>query len=338
MMKILTLVIPAYNSEKFLDKCVTSMLHPAIQNELEILIINDGSTDRTKEIAESYCRRYPDTVRLITQENKGHGGALNTGCAAASGKYLKVIDADDWVNTEQLPIFLQTLSACKSDVVLTPYHTVNVSTGEVRSWQCDTSRVGDTVTFSEIMQDWHAFEQGLTFHGITYRTNFYHEKAQPLPEHVFYEDHTFATFPCCEAGTITATNYLIYEYRIGDCNQSVARGNQHRRHADMEAVLKDMELRYHKMTATPNREYVAKKLGVVLLSYFVTTLLADRDRKEGRFLAEAQFRQCAELAPEAAASVKKKYGIFYLMNRFHRTDATWDRILHSSLYQHLMRK
>lgn len=338
MMKILTFVIPAYNSEKFLDKCVTSMLHPAIQNELEILIINDGSTDRTKEIAESYCRRYPDSVRLITQENKGHGGALNTGCAAATGKYLKVIDADDWVNTEQLPGYMNALAHCESEVVLTPHHTVNVATGEVQSWQCDASRFRNAVTFSEIMQDWRAFEQSLTFHGITYRTDFYQEKAQPLPEHVFYEDHTFATFPCCEAGTITPMNYLIYEYRIGDCNQSVARENQLRRHADMEVVLKDMELRYHEMTAAPNREYVARKLEVVLLSYFVTTLLADRNHKEGRSLAEAQFRQCAEQAPEVAASVQKKYGIFYLMNRLHRTDATWDRILRSSLYQRLMRK
>lgn len=337
-MKILTFVIPAYNSEKFLDKCVTSMLHPEVQNELEILIVNDGSMDRTKEIAEGYCRRYPDTVRLITQENKGHGGALNTGCAAATGKYLKVIDADDWVNTDQLPTFVQALSACESDVVLTPHHTVNVSTGEVQCWQCDASRFGDTVTFTEIMQDWHAFEHSLTFHGITYRTAFYHKKAQPLPEHVFYEDHTFATFPCCEAESITVMDYLIYEYRIGDCNQSVARENQLRRHTDMEVVLKDMELRYREMAAAPNREYVARKLEVVLLSYFVTTLLADRNRKEGRALAATQFQQCAERTPEVAASIKRKYEIFCLMNRLHQTDATWDRILHSALYQHLMRK
>ena len=83
-MKILSLVIPAYNSEKFLDKCIQSMLHPDVLQDIEIIVVNDGSTDRTPEIATSYCGQYPDTVRLINQENKGHGGALNTGCAAVS--------------------------------------------------------------------------------------------------------------------------------------------------------------------------------------------------------------------------------------------------------------
>ena len=82
-MKILTFVIPAYNSESFLHKCLDSMLVPELLEKLEILVVSDGSTDRTAEIAEGYCVRYPDTVRLISQENKGHGGALNTGCAAA---------------------------------------------------------------------------------------------------------------------------------------------------------------------------------------------------------------------------------------------------------------
>lgn len=337
-MKILTFVIPAYNSEKFLDKCITSMLKPETLNDVEIIIVNDGSTDRTEEIAESYCKRYPDTVRLINQENKGHGGALNTGCAAATGKYLKVIDADDWVNSDQLPAFLQALSECEIDVVLTPHHTINVSNGEVRIWQCESSKFGRSFTFQDIISDWRAFEQSLTFHGISYRTDFYHAKAKPLPEHVFYEDHTFATFPCCEAESITVMKFLIYEYRIGDCNQSVARENQLRRHTHMETVLKDMGMRYRDMKDSPNREYVAKKLAVVLLSYFVTTLLADPNRKEGRALAETQFRQCVELAPQVAVSVKKKYGVFYLMNRLHQTDATWDRILRSSLYQHLMQK
>ena len=95
-MKVLSFVIPAYNSEKFLDKAIPSMLVPEILDKLEIIVVNDGSTDGTAAAAEKYCAEYPETVRLISQENKGHGGALNTGIAAASGKYVKVIDADDW--------------------------------------------------------------------------------------------------------------------------------------------------------------------------------------------------------------------------------------------------
>ena len=98
-MKILSFIIPSYNSERFLDKCIGSMLSEQVLDALDIIVVNDGSKDGTVEVAQKYCDAYPDSVRLISQENKGHGGALNTGCAAAVGKYLKVIDADDWVAT-----------------------------------------------------------------------------------------------------------------------------------------------------------------------------------------------------------------------------------------------
>lgn len=337
-MKILSLVVPAYNSEKFLDKCIQSMLHSNVLQDIEIIVVNDGSTDRTPEIAASYCNQYPDTVRLINQENKGHGGALNTGCVAASGKYLKVIDADDWVLTENLPAFLEKLSECESDVVLTPHHTIDISSGEVCGWKCYPPEYGKEYTFSEIMQDWGAYERSLTFHGITYRTDFYHEKAELLPEHVFYEDHVYATFPCCHAESITPMDLFIYEYRIGDCSQSVSRQNQLKRHEHMETVLDVMEQRYAEMTDSSNRMYVGKKLEGVLLSYFVTTLLADPNWREGRILAGRELKRCSASAPQVVSTLRKKYNVFLLMNRLHMTDATWGRILESSLYKHAMRK
>lgn len=337
-MKILSLVIPAYNSEKFLDKCIQSMLHPDALQDIEIIIINDGSTDRTPEIAASYCKQYPDTVFLINQDNKGHGGALNTGCAAASGKYLKVIDADDWVLTENVPAFIQKLSECESDVVLTPHHTIDISTGEVCGWKCYPSEYGKAYTFSDIMQDWGAYERSLTFHGITYRTDFYREKAEPLPEHVFYEDHVYATFPCCYAESITPMDLFIYEYRIGDCSQSVSRQNQLKRHAHMETVLRVMEQRYAEMSDSPNRIYVGKKLECVLLSYFVTTLLADSDRKEGRILARKEIEQSRYFSPNVYIAVKKKYVVFLAMNYFHMTNDRWEAVMNSQLYKRFMKK
>ena len=82
-MKTLSFIIPSYNSSQFLDKCIGSFLDPGIIDRLDIIIVNDGSTDDTPVVAQKFCDRYPDSVRLINQVNKGHGGALNTGCAAA---------------------------------------------------------------------------------------------------------------------------------------------------------------------------------------------------------------------------------------------------------------
>ena len=141
-MKVLTFVIPAYNSENFLNKGIPTMLAPEILDKLEIIIVNDGSTDGTAQAAQKYCAQYPDTVRLFSQVNKGHGGALNTGCAAAQGKYLKVVDADDWVVSENLPEFIHQLELCDSDMVLTHYHTVDISNGEIKEWKCFPDEFG----------------------------------------------------------------------------------------------------------------------------------------------------------------------------------------------------
>ena len=118
-MKILSFIIPSYKSAGFLDKCIPSFLNEAVLDKLDIIIVNDGSTDDTPLVARKYCDAHPDSIRLINQENKGHGGALNTGCAAAVGKYLKVIDADDWVETQNLPEFVAKLEKSDADVVLT---------------------------------------------------------------------------------------------------------------------------------------------------------------------------------------------------------------------------
>ena len=183
-MKILSFIIPAYNSEPYLDKCITSMLVPEVLDRLEIIVVNDGSSDTTPDIADRYCKQYPSTVRLISQENKGHGGALNTGCAAATGKYLKVIDADDWIDTKNLPAFVDLLENCESDVVLTHHQTIDIGTGEIKKWMSYPPEFGKSYNFAQIMSEWRSFYRSLTFHGITYRTLFYRQHGHQLLEHM----------------------------------------------------------------------------------------------------------------------------------------------------------
>lgn len=337
-MKTLSFVIPAYNSGRFLDKCIPSMLEPELVDKLEIIVVNDGSTDATAETAGKYCARYPDTVRLISQENKGHGGALNTGCAAATGKYLKVIDADDWIVTENLPAFVAALENCESDVVLTHHHTIDIGTGEVKEWKCVPAEFGKALNFGEIMADWYRFDRSLTFHGITYRREFYHRQDHVLPEHVFYEDHEYATFPCCRADSITALDLFIYEYRVGDVNQSVSAANQLKRIGHIETVLHKMINAWQLLPEGPGKDYAAMKIQGVLLSYLTTALLVHPDKKAGRALAAAQMDACNAAAPRIYSMTKRKYQVFCLLNRLHIGKAVWDRFLESGLYRMLRGK
>ena len=100
--KTLTFVVPAYNMTEYLERCVESLIALKRNDDIEVLIVDDGSSDGTLEMAKTFEARNPGIVRAIHQENKGHGGAVNTGIAAASGMYVKVVDADDWVGPESL--------------------------------------------------------------------------------------------------------------------------------------------------------------------------------------------------------------------------------------------
>lgn len=337
-MKILTFVIPAYNSEKYLDKCITSMLKPGLLDEIEIIVVNDGSTDRTSEIASKYVELYPDTVRLIDQENRGHGGALNTGCMAAKAKYLKVIDADDWANTDSLIPCVKKLRECESDVVITFYHTIHQGTAEVRSWRCFPEKFDVAYSMTDIMKTFSAFHSSFMFHGIIYRSDFYQSYTLPLPEHIFYDDHVFTTFPCCYAKSITPLDLYVYEYRIGDSEQSVSRSNQVKRHTHTEKVLSVMEHRYQTMEDTAGRQYVGQKIIDLMISYFSIMLLSDVDRREGRALARTQYKNAKMLAPDLVRVVRYKYYFFMIMNYLHISEQVWDGIISSSWYDRVRGK
>ena len=111
--KLLTVTVPCYNSEAYLHKCIDSLLPGG--DCLEIIIINDGSSDRTGEIADAYVAKYPDIVRVVHQENGGHGEGVNTGIRNATGTYFKVVDSDDWLDTGALKRVLDKLRAFAAD-------------------------------------------------------------------------------------------------------------------------------------------------------------------------------------------------------------------------------
>ena len=105
-MKYLSVAVPCYNVEEFLDQCLSSFADDRLRGPLEVLIVDDGSTDSTPEIARRYVERYPDIFRLIQKENGGHGSAVNAGIQNATGKYFRIVDGDDWVDTDNLVRFI----------------------------------------------------------------------------------------------------------------------------------------------------------------------------------------------------------------------------------------
>ena len=130
MEKLLTVVVPSYNVEKYLEETLESFVIPEIMDDLEVLIVNDGSKDRTPEIGAAYEKRYPQTFRLISKENGGHGSTINRGIEEAKGTYFKVVDGDDWVDRGGFTELLHRLKTSGADYVVTDYYKVNDVTKE----------------------------------------------------------------------------------------------------------------------------------------------------------------------------------------------------------------
>lgn len=334
-MKVLSIIVPSYNSAGFLDTCIPSLLAEKVMDQLDIIIVNDGSADATEKVAEKYCRQYPTSIRLLSQENKGHGGALNTGFAAAVGKYLRPIDADDWVETQNLPLFIDFLKDCNSDVVLTHYNTVDVVSGEISRMKSYPAEFGKAITMEELMVGWRGFYRAATFHGITYRTEFYRKYGISLSEHMFYEDNEYATFPFCHASTVTPLDLFVYDYRVGDINQSVSIANQVKRLNHIETVILRMIREHNNLPEGAGRRYAVMKIQAVVMMYLTTALLAHPDRTVGRRLGKKLMDVCWTDAPEIYRMLLYKYRIYKILSRLHVSKSTWDSFLRSDLYNFL---
>ena len=331
MEKILSVIIPSYNSRPFLKKCLDSLICE-VSDRLDVIVVNDGSTDGCEKICEQYIENYPDVFRLINKENGGHGSAINVGSEKAVGKYLKALDADDWFMTENLPQFIAELEKASADVVLTCHHTIDITSGEVKSWRCFPPEFGKEYTLGEIMTQWKNFDRSLTFHGITYRTDFYREQGIRLSEKVFYEDHEYATFPCSRAKTVLPLDLFIYEYRVGDVSQSVSAENQLRRISHTETVLKRLCTEGKALTDPDGISYCDKKTHLLLLSFLVTSLLCDKNRKRGRTRADEMIRYFEQNDKAVFDMSRNHYKILKTLNRLHIGLKGYNKILRSRLY------
>ncbi|MCR4895309.1 MAG: glycosyltransferase [Lachnospiraceae bacterium] len=226
-MKLLTIAIPCFNSENYMRRCVDSLLPGG--NDLEILIVDDGSyKDHTWDIAREYEKNYPGMVRAIHQENKGHGGAVNTGLQNAQGLYFKVVDSDDWLKTEDLITVMDMLRSVVGgnrilDALICNY--VYEKQGEKKKKVIQYRRmfpVGEIFEWSEIRQ----LPQGhyMLMHSLIYRTQLLRECGLRLPEHTFYVDNLFAFEPLPHVRTLMYLDLNLYRYFIGREDQSVNEG------------------------------------------------------------------------------------------------------------------
>ena len=222
-MKLLSIAIPCYNSQDYMESCIESLLVGG--EEVEILIVDDGSSDRTAEIADAYAAKYPTIVKAIHQENGGHGEAVNAGIRNATGLYFKVVDSDDWVNKEAYIRILETLYELLRgpqtvDLLISNFVYEKQGATRKKVMQYRRCLPQDRVFGWEEVKHMPKGKY-LLMHSMIYRTKLLHECGLELPKHTFYVDNLFAFEPLPYVKNLYYLDVNFYRYFIGRDDQSV---------------------------------------------------------------------------------------------------------------------
>lgn len=330
MGKIVSFIIPSYNVEKYIEKCLDSFIEDSVLEHIEVLVINDGSKDKTSFIAHKYEKKYPNVFKVFDKENGGHGSAINFGVKHAGGKYIKVIDADDWVDTKELLTYVQKLQEVDADIVLTHFNTFDIKSNTITKHSLRNVNFETNNSLSDIIKHFNNYDECLCFHGITYSLRYYLACNIQLSEHVFYEDNEYSTFPFYKVKNIVPINVTLYQYRIGDIEQSVSIQSRVKRLNDEKMVIDNM-LDFYKNNV--NNEIVLKyfniKISRVLVSHWITCLLAYSDRKAGKNRARELYQKLNDL-PELKKTVEKKYMLLRIASNMHMSFQSFMNIIEIS--------
>ena len=222
-MKLLSIAIPSYNSQDYLEHCIESLLVGG--EDVEILVVDDGSKDATAEIADRYAEKYPTIVKAIHQENGGHGEAVNTGIRNASGLFFKVVDSDDWVDEDAYKKILETLRQQSGGKTVLDMLISNFV------YEKEGAKHKKVMHYRGILPENQIFgwDQARHFikgryilmHSVIYRTQLLRECGLELPKHTFYVDNIFVYVPLPYVKNMYYLDVDFYRYFIGREDQSV---------------------------------------------------------------------------------------------------------------------
>lgn len=240
-MRLLSVIIPSYNTELYLKRCLDSLLYDEEAAKLlDIIIVNDGSKDQTSEIAKDYQKQYPDVVTVIDKENGGHGSTINAGMKVAKGKYLKVIDSDDWVNIDDFGELVRALEKLDDDILITNYQQDILYDSSVVKFEFyhgnDKSQKIESIA-QLINEDMFFFM--FSMHSMTIKLEALKKVwGDGLLEKTFYVDQQYVAKALECAKTFRTLNYDIYRYFIGRPEQSVSVAGFYKHRQDHERVLR----------------------------------------------------------------------------------------------------
>ena len=306
-MKYISFAIPCYNSEAYMEKAINSILVGG--EDVEIIVVNDGSKDGTQEIAERYQEKYPTIVKAVAKSNAGHRDAVNCGLEHATGKYFKVVDSDDWVDEEALLKVLDTIKGFVKDESEVDMVIANYVYEKVGMTHKKVIRYDNVLPENQIFK-WEdighfRLDQYILMHSVIYRTEMLKLCQLELPKHTFYVDNIYVYYPLPHVRTLYYMNVDLYRYFIGREDQSVNEKVMISRIDQQLFVTKKMismyELRL--IGSKKLRKYMVNYLAIMMT---VSSILCIRSKKKENF----------EKKKELWAYLKKKDYRTYMKIRY----------------------
>ncbi|MBB5183351.1 glycosyltransferase family 2 protein [Catenisphaera adipataccumulans] len=259
MDKVLTVSVAAYNLENLIEQNLHSFEKCKNIDLLEVIVTDDGSTDHTAEIVSKYVQKYPGTFKLIKQKNSGAGSTVNSGIRHATGKYFKMIDGDDWVESENLDKLLENLYKIDTDIIITNYEVYDETISKVIEYKNFRGKLqeGKIIDFSKACNDVQ-----FAMHQVTYRTSILKNNNIVL-DNGFYTDVEYLLLPVQYLKTLIYYDLNIYVYRVGRNGQSVSLESL-QKHIDMhDLVFKRLLNEYERIKnnlSNEKRNFILKRL------------------------------------------------------------------------------
>ena len=250
MNKLLTIVIPTYNMQDYLHRCLDSLVVPDEQMALfEVLVINDGSKDNSSVIAHEYETNYPLTFHVIDKENGNYGSCINRGLVEASGKYIKVLDADDWFDTKNFKTFIEFLKETDADLIISDFDQVDIENKVLNHIHYELER--SNLTLQAIPK-----RKLFLMHAVTYRTKNLRDINYHQTEGISYTDQEWIFRPMATVKSIKYFGHVVYKYLIGREGQTMEPAVFYKNFSHEMQGTETMMKEYEEIAATLGNEHL----------------------------------------------------------------------------------
>ncbi|MDF2923199.1 MAG: glycosyltransferase family 2 protein [Paenibacillaceae bacterium] len=321
-MKILTIAVPSYNMEKHLAKNLLTYCDERLADSLEVIILNNASIDLTVEVSMEFVKKHPTIFVLKNRLSRGYGSSINEAMRDARGSFFRIVDADDWVDTEQLILLIEKLKDCSADVVQTHYQTVHMQTGEIRP------SLFRNIEYDHVYYDLVTCRDNVPcIHSIIYRTGLLRENNITLQDNIFFVDEEYVILPFLYTSSVIFYSFNIYRYLIGNPTQSTSPNNRAKYYKHREKIIKRLInfFKIHEMNQGA-KQYCFFRISQAAGDHLTTLCMFFNNRKQGRTLAKEWLNYVQGENQQFYNAIRKKAFLLFILNYFHVSLSIYEKL------------